>query len=387
MSGFFNRLQEVVRDLRHRIVGKEVTVYPSYAYRRGDDWVVPVRVWVHDNRDTPFVEATIERLAARRFEEDLGRPLKPEEQARLDACLANFIADDKGDEEVEFFFDADPRRETVRLKSRTSPNGVIEEEVRVPVSRLAPLLEGKAGDQRWLKITATADGGNGTGAGAVRFLADAGLSVVSDIDDTIKVTEVPAGRRTVLKNTFLKEFRAADGMRDRYLKLIEEAGVAGDVCFHYVSGSPWQLYELLARFLIDESRFPAGTFHMKNLRKNLFEPGALDSIKAFALGGDLATLDQKVRQITQLMLNLPGRQFILVGDSGEKDPEVYRAIRELFPAQVKKVFIRDVLADRLAGVERITGPGVAVSLDTTDLVAEMKKLIDDAVSKGTGPKL
>lgn len=377
MPGFINRLQEVVRDLRHRIVGKEVTVYPSYAYGKGDEWVIPLRVWVHDNRDTPFVEETIERLAARHFEQDLDKKLSAEEKARLDACLANFIADDKSDEEVEFFFDADPAREVFPLKARTSPNGIIEEEVRVPTAKLAPLLEGKAGDARWLKVTATADGGNGSGSGAVRFLEPTGLSVISDIDDTVKVTEVPAGRRRVLHNTFLREFRAAEGMRDRYLKFVEEAGPAADVCFHYVSGSPWQLYELLARFLIDESRFPAGTFHMKNLRKNLFEPGALDTIKAFAAGGDLATLDQKVRQITQLMLNLPGRRFILVGDSGEKDPEVYRAIRELFPAQVQKVFIRDVLADRLAGVERIADPGVAVSLDTTDLLAEMKQLIAD----------
>jgi phosphatidate phosphatase APP1 len=43
---------------------------------------------------------------------------------------------------------------------------------------------------------------------------------------------------------------------------------------------------------------------------------------AFAVGGDLATLEQKVRQITNLMIHLPGRKFILVGDSGEKDPEV-----------------------------------------------------------------
>ena len=101
MSGIFNRLQEVVRDLRQRLVGKEVTVYPSYAYEQGDEWVVPVRVWVHDNRDTPFVEDAIERLAARHFEEDLGRPLRPEEKGRLDACPVNFIADDEGDEEVE----------------------------------------------------------------------------------------------------------------------------------------------------------------------------------------------------------------------------------------------------------------------------------------------
>ena len=150
------------------------------------------------------------------------------------------------------------------------------------------------------------------------------------------------------------------------------------MCFHYVSGSPWQLYAPLTRFLFDKEGFPAGTVHMKNLRKNLLDRGALNDITAFALGGDLATLDQKVRQITNLMIHLPRRNFILVGDSGEKDPEVYRAIRTLFPEQVLRIVIRDVLGERLAGMERITGADVSVALDTRELEEEMEALIAKA---------
>ncbi|MES2569253.1 MAG: App1 family protein, partial [Verrucomicrobiota bacterium] len=117
--------------------------------------------------------------------------------------------------------------------------------------------------------------------------------------------------------------------------------------------------------------FPQGTFHMKNLRKNLLETGAMESLKAFALGGDLATLEQKIRQITSLMIHLPRRRFILIGDSGEKDPEVYRAIQRLFPAQVEKILIRDVLEARLAGMERIAGDEQPMFLDTSDLEAEI----------------
>jgi phosphatidate phosphatase APP1 len=75
-----------------------------------------------------------------------------------------------------------------------------------------------------------------------------GLSIVSDIDDTIKVTHVPAGKKTILRNTFLNEFQAAAGMRDRYQQMIADAGAAADVCFHYVSGSPWQLFDVLSEF-------------------------------------------------------------------------------------------------------------------------------------------
>jgi len=152
------------------------------------------------------------------------------------------------------------------------------------------------------------------------------------------------------------------------------------VSFHYISGSPWQLYAHLHEFLIEQERFPSGSFHMKNLRKNLLEPGALESVRAFVMGGDLATLDQKIRQITQLMIHLPRRQFVLVGDSGEKDPEVYRAIQRMFPQQVRRILIRDVLAERLAGMERITGPDVPVALDTTAVEKEMLALVAAARS-------
>jgi hypothetical protein len=71
-------------ELRARIVGKQVTVYPSYGYLDPADetmWVVPMRVWVHDNRDTPFVEEMIERWAIGHFETDLQRPLEDDEGA------------------------------------------------------------------------------------------------------------------------------------------------------------------------------------------------------------------------------------------------------------------------------------------------------------------
>jgi phosphatidate phosphatase APP1 len=167
-------------------------------------------------------------------------------------------------------------------------------------------------------------------------------------------------------------------MRDRYLRIVADAGASADTCFHYVSGSPWQLYGPLSRFLFEQQQFPAGTLHMKNLRKNLLDRGALRDIMALALGGDLATLDQKVRQITNLMIHLPRRKFILVGDSGEKDPEVYRVMQRLFPDQVLKIYIRDVLGERLAGMELITGSDVHVPLDTEELETEMESLIAKA---------
>jgi hypothetical protein len=373
-------LRTLFEELRARILRKEVTVYDSYGYRDPADqgmWLVPMRVWVHDNRDTPFVEDAIENWAIGHFEKDLERQLEAGEKAQLRSCLANFIADDKSNEPVSFTFADDANGTNFLFKERTTHNGVIAESIRIPDELVRACYARQAGERGWLEIIAES-GDHGIGKGRIRFLEPEGLSVVSDIDDTIRITHVPAGKRAVLRNTFLKEFQAAEGMRERYLGFVTQAGAFADTCFHYVSGSPWQLYGPLKRFLFEQELFPAGTVHMKNLRKNLLDRGAIRDIMAFALGGDLATLDQKIRQITNLMIHLPRRKFILVGDSGEKDPEVYRAIRKLFPNQVLEIYIRDVLGERLAGMELITGSDVSVSLDTEELESEMESLIAKA---------
>src|SRR5688572_5820420 len=122
--------QEVLRtlfqELRSRILQKEVTVYDSYGYRDPADegmWVVPMRVWVHDNRDTPFVEDAIENWAIGHFEKDLERPLEPDEKAQLRTCLANFIADDKSGESVRFSFADDATGKVFPFTHETTHNG------------------------------------------------------------------------------------------------------------------------------------------------------------------------------------------------------------------------------------------------------------------------
>jgi len=46
--------------------------------------------------------------------------------------------------------------------------------------------------------------------------------------------------------------------------------------------------------------------------------------------------------IASLVRMMPGRRFVLVGDSGEHDPEVYGAIARRFPRQIERVFIREM---------------------------------------------
>ena len=160
------------------------------------------------------------------------------------------------------------------------------------------------------------------------------------------MSEIPAGGRIILRNTFLRDYVVAEGMLDRYRAL-------GNVSFHYVSGSPWQLFQLLHTFLVENSGFPPGTFHMKSLRKSLLDwRGFLRDLRNFVAGKEY-TKEQKVEQITELMTNLPGRRFTLIGDSGELDPEVFSQLRAERPEQVLKIVIRDVVDARRNAPERL----------------------------------
>jgi len=50
-----------------------------------------------------------------------------------------------------------------------------------------------------------------TGGGCIHLVDATGTSVISDIDDTVKFSNV-ADRRELLRNTFVREFAAVDGM-------------------------------------------------------------------------------------------------------------------------------------------------------------------------------
>jgi phosphatidate phosphatase APP1 len=57
----------------------------------------------------------------------------------------------------------------------------------------------------------------------------------------------------------------------------------------------------------------------------------------------------KALMIHTLLRLFPGRRFLLVGDSGERDPEIYGAMAREFPEQVQKIYIRQLSRRPVAG--------------------------------------
>lgn len=169
-------------------------------------------------------------------------------------------------------------------------------------------------------------GSTRTFASEAFLLEEEGLSVISDIDDTVKITEV-RDRHAMLRNTFLREFQPVPGMADFYQTLARSNGAA----FHYISASPWQLYEPLAAFVASNG-FPSGTFALKEFRWK--------DRSFFSLFANPEKYKPGV--IEPLLKRFPKRKFILIGDSGERDPEIYATLARKYPKQIGWIFIRDV---------------------------------------------
>ncbi|KAI2731861.1 hypothetical protein CBS147332_1000 [Penicillium roqueforti] len=152
-----------------------------------------------------------------------------------------------------------------------------------------------------------------------------GISLISDIDDTVKHSAISSGAKEMFRNTFVRELNELkiDGVSDWYCKLASEG-----VQIHYVSNAPWQLYPLLERYF-KMVGLPPGSFHLKQysgMLQGIFEP----------------TAERKRGSLEQILRDFPERKFILVGDSGEADLEVYTEIVLAYPGQILGVFIRDV---------------------------------------------
>jgi len=154
-----------------------------------------------------------------------------------------------------------------------------------------------------------------------------GVSIVSDIDDTVKNSGIMLGAREMAKATFtapMKDF-IIEGVAEWYQTL---AGPPYDCSLHYISNSPWQLYPVLRSFF-SEIGLPVGSFDLKHyhgMLQGILEPAA----------------ERKRGTIERVMQDFPHRKWLFIGDSGEADLEIYTEMAERWPDKVLAVCIRDI---------------------------------------------
>ena len=286
-----------------------VTFFTSAAWPAGEPgkWETEVRGIIFEKESRPLLARGLRR--ALRVDEE---KLTAAERTLLHERMNLFLADHKRAKSIP----ASIGDECHQLPD-SAPNGHFRGTLTFPAAAATPVL-----------IRAVLPGGDPRQfTGTLLPMPDtAQPMIVSDVDDTIKITNV-RDRAAAIRNTFQVPFAEVPGMAAVYQKWAQHGAD-----FHYVSGSPWQLYTPLEQFTRDAG-FPAGAWHLKHLR--LADPGTV-----LAFLGPQQTY--KLNAIRPLIARWQQRRFILVGDTGEQDPEIYATLAREHPARIARILLRNV---------------------------------------------
>lgn len=169
------------------------------------------------------------------------------------------------------------------------------------------------------------------------------FGVVSDLDDTVIATDVTNKIKMMFNTALRNEYTRTPfkGVAAFYKALQKGAGGDEDNPIFYVSSSPWNLYPLLTEFL-RINLIPVGALFLKDFgNQTLFDSGNHAA--------------HKIENIELILSVYPNLPFVLIGDSGEKDPEIYAEIVSKYPARIRVIYIRSVnlKPSRIAAINRL----------------------------------
>lgn len=161
------------------------------------------------------------------------------------------------------------------------------------------------------------------------------FGVISDIDDTVLVTGATSllqtARLTFLGNAYTRLPFAGVAAFYRALQSGPVTTLFNPI--YFVSSSPWNLYDLLIDFFRIQG-IPKGPILLRDLR---FSASMLSS---------QAHHTHKLAMIRKVLAVNPQLPFVLIGDSGQQDPEIYTQVVRENPGRIQAIYIRDVSEDR-----------------------------------------
>ncbi|KAJ7596516.1 hypothetical protein C8J56DRAFT_1040789 [Mycena floridula] len=156
-----------------------------------------------------------------------------------------------------------------------------------------------------------------------------GIGILSDIDDTIKISHVP-NKLKLAQTTLFEPPVAVPHMSELYASLAQSLK---DPVFVYVSGSPYVLYPFLRQFLTTSFSASPGPVFLRDLSIT-----SLSSLIAFFKKSNI--IDFKTDTIRRVKGIYPDKKWIFVGDSGENDATTYASIYRQYPEMVACIWIR-----------------------------------------------
>lgn len=294
-----------------------VVFYPSFASRQPDgSWNAVIQGCAYHPRVTWLRGKPMMGLIRRFMRVD--READEFFRSRMRQFLVNFASGRRVSIAIgEQLFSVGP----------TDAAGLFRTEINLRPEEMETVPEASTPSISWVRFRAILAGGDEREFnGLIQLLNPEGVSIISDVDDTLKVSNVP-NRRDLFHNTFARAFAPIPGMPSLY-----QACALSGAAFHYVSGSPWQLYEPLSQFWREQG-YPQGSFHLKRfrLRETARKMRTMSPQKA-----------HKRAAIEPLIAAFPQRQFLLVGDAGEQDPDIYASLMHDYPQRIAHIYIRTV---------------------------------------------
>ncbi len=222
-------------------------------------------------------------------------------------------------------------------------------------------------DDEWVRVSgelvspASPDGPVRASARVLYPVFQPELLVISDIDDTVlqsRVTNLFAALRTML----LENARTRlpfPGVAAFYHALRRGPTGASRNPLFYVSSSPWNLYDVITPFL-EIQGIPAGPVLLRDVDLGI------DTL------GSHHHHTHKREMIRHVLTSFPNVPVVLIGDSGQEDPEIYRDVVHEYVGRIRAVYIRNVTAhaerstaiQALAAEIRAAGSSLVLADDT-----------------------
>ena len=159
---------------------------------------------------------------------------------------------------------------------------------------------------------------------------EATFGVISDIDDTVVTSNVTSKVRLIMTValTNARTRKPFKGVAAFYRAL--HAGVNP---VFYVSKSPWNLYAPIIEYLAVQG-LPEGPLMLRDF-------------------GFRAGKEHKRKAIEEILRTYPKLPFVLSGDSGEQDPQIYADIMRRFPKRIRAIYIRSVNLRRVEEIQKL----------------------------------
>lgn len=331
-----------------RIAADErVLFFPTAASQwNATHWHVPIHGWIFEPEENSKKRRVFRSLLRRALKVPSGSASKQ----ILDRRIQPFVFDNERFKQP--IINLGGKEYTM---SPSGKNGHFQTSLILPHEELFPEEDSSSADddasspsntRRTLSFFATSSDKSRKFPGTLHFVPPEGITIVSDIDDTIKITNV-VDKKEMLRNTFLRDFSPVPGMAQVYRQwclLSDTKKEVPHVHLHLLSASMFQLYEDLEQFRHNHD-FPPCTYTLKIVRPK----DAPQTIRILLEDA----FDFKRRSLVRILESFPKRQFILVGDTGEKDPHVYASIAKDYPHQILGIYLRLVARTNEFGKEDV----------------------------------